>query len=169
MRPQARVHEGFRPLPHLFSGISQRGKDPRCHKIIMVITDSIADMLVRLRNAGNAGKPVAYVPYSDMKLRIAHALLKEGYITSIARKTLKGKTTERMIEIGIAYEVPGQPRVRGAERVSRPSRRLYAGAKKIRTVNQGHGIVLLSTPKGIMTGEAARKEHVGGEIICKIW
>jgi small subunit ribosomal protein S8 len=135
----------------------------------MVITDPIADMLMRIRNAGSAGKPLAYVPYSDLKLRIAHVLLKEGYIASIARKTLKGKTTERMIEIGVLYDAPRVPRLRGAERVSRPSRRLYVGAKDIHPVHQGHGIMLLSTPKGVLTGDAARKEHVGGEIICKIW
>jgi len=135
----------------------------------MVITDPIADMLVRLRNAGSAGKSLVYVPYSDLKLRIAHVLMKEGYVASISRKTLKGKTTERMIEIGLQYDGPGAPRVRGAERVSRPSRRLYLGAKDIRPVQQGHGIMLLSTPKGVLTGDAARKEHVGGEIICRIW
>ena len=128
----------------------------------MVTTDSIADMLVRMRNAGSAGKAFAYIPYSDLKIRIAHVLLKEGYIASIARKTLKGKTTERMIEVGIQYDAPRKPRIQGAERV-------YAGAKDIRLVRQGHGIMLLSTPKGILTGDAARKEHVGGEIICKIW
>ena len=135
----------------------------------MVITDPIADMLVRLKNGGSAGKTLVYVPYSDLKLRIAHALMAEGYIASIARKTLKGRTTQRMIEIGVQYDGPGEPRVRGAERISRPSRRLYVGAKEIRPIHQGHGIVLLSTPKGILTGDAARKEHVGGEIICKIW
>ncbi|MDO8521097.1 MAG: 30S ribosomal protein S8 [bacterium] len=135
----------------------------------MVTTDPIADMLVRLRNAGSAGKNFAYIPYSDLKLRIAHVLLKEGYIASIARKTLKGKTTERMIEVGIQYDAPRKPRIQGAVRVSRPSRRLYAGTKDIHPVRQGHGIMLLSTPKGILTGDAARKEHVGGEIICKVW
>lgn len=136
----------------------------------MVITDPIADMLVRLRNAGSAGKTLVYVPYSDLKLRIAHVLMKEGYISSIARKTLKeGKMSQRMIEIGVQYDGPRAPRVRGAERVSRPSRRLYLGAKDIRPVHQGHGIMLLSTPKGILTGDAARKEHVGGEVICTIW
>lgn len=141
----------------------------------MVTTDSIADMLVRMRNAGSAGKAFAYVPYSDLKLRIAHVLLKEGYVASVARKTLKGRTTERMIEIGIQYDLPAQagtprmPRINGALRVSQSSRRLYAGVKDIRLVRQGHGIMLLSTPKGILTGDAARKEHVGGEIICKIW
>ena len=135
----------------------------------MVITDPIADMLVRIRNAGAAGKSVAFIPYSDLKMRIASTLLKEGYISSITRKTLRGRRTDRMIEIGILYDAPRQPRIRGAERVSRPSRRQYAGTKDVHPVHQGHGIMLLSTPKGILTGDAARKEHVGGEIICTIW
>lgn len=141
----------------------------------MVTTDSIADMLVRLKNAGSSGKTVVYVPYSDLKLRIARALEDAGYVSSVERKTLKGKTTARMIAIGVLYDSPSaagaarSPRIRGAERVSRPSRRLYAGVRDLRPVRQGHGIMLLSTPKGILTGEVARKEHVGGEIICKVW
>jgi small subunit ribosomal protein S8 len=135
----------------------------------MVITDPIADLFVRIRNAGSAGKKVTYVPYSDIKLRILNLLLKEGYVESVAKKTLKGKHTVRVIEIGIVYDAPRQPRVRGMERVSRPSRRMYAGAKDVRKVHQGHGIMILSTPKGIMTGEEARKEHVGGEIVGKVW
>jgi small subunit ribosomal protein S8 len=135
----------------------------------MVINDPIADMLMRIRNAGSARKKTMLVPFSDLKLRIANVLEKEGYIEYVTKKIKKGKTTMRVLEVGIAYEPNNEPRVRGAERISRPSRRLYAGAKDIRKVNQGHGIVILSTPKGIMTGEEARKEHVGGELICKVW
>jgi small subunit ribosomal protein S8 len=93
----------------------------------------------------------------------------EGYLASVSKKVLKGRITERMIAVGIVYDAPRAPRVRGMERVSRPSRRVYIGAKELRPVNQGHGIMLLSTPKGILTGSDARKEHVGGEIIGKIW
>ena len=135
----------------------------------MVITDPIADMFMRIRNAGAAGKSVVYVPYSDVKLRIANVLAKEGYVGAVEKKVRKGRITERLIEIGVVYEAPRVPRVRGMERVSRPSRRMYTSAKDLRPVNQGHGIMLLSTPKGILTGEDARKEHVGGEIIGKIW
>lgn len=133
----------------------------------MVITDPIADMLMRIRNAGTAGKEFVHVPFSDLKLRIANVLMKEGYVASVEKKTKK--PTERMIEIGISYDAPRMPRVRGTQRISRPSRRLYTGAKNLKPVHQGHGIILLSTPKGILTGAEARKEHVGGEIICKIW
>ena len=141
----------------------------------MVITDPIADLLMRLRNAGVAGKTEIDVPHSDLKLRIANVLMKEGYVASVEKKTRKGKGVTRVIAIGISYDPPAHagaprvPRVRGTERISRPSRRLYAGAKAIKSVHQGHGVILLSTPKGIMTGEEARKENVGGEILCKIW
>jgi small subunit ribosomal protein S8 len=135
----------------------------------MVINDPIADMLMRIRNAGSARKKTTLIPFSDMKLRIANVLLSEGYVEYVAKKTKKGKTSMRVLEVGIAYEANNIPRVKGAERISRPSRRLYAGAKDIREVNQGHGVVILSTPKGVMTGTHARKEHVGGELICKVW
>lgn len=136
----------------------------------MVITDPIADMLMRIRNAGAAGKKTTLVPFSDMKFRIANVLQKEGYIEYAHKKTLKGnKNSMRVLEVGIVYDAPRVPRVRGMERVSRPSRRMYMGAKEIRPVNQGHGMMILSTPKGLLTDVDARKEHVGGEIICKVW
>lgn len=135
----------------------------------MVITDPIADMLMRIRNAGAAGKTFVAMPFSDIKFRIANLLLNEGYVASVEKKAKKGKPAERILELGVSYDGPRQPRVRGMERISRPSRRLYAGAKDIRKVNQGHGIMILSTPKGILSGDQARKEHVGGEIICKVW
>lgn len=135
----------------------------------MVISDPIADMFMRIRNGGNAGKKTVYIPYSDLKMRIANVLMKEGYLSSVSKKVLKGRTTERVIEVGVVYDAPSAPRVRGMERISRPSRRLYIGAKELRPVNQGHGIMILSTPKGILTGSEAHKEHVGGEIIGKVW
>ncbi len=135
----------------------------------MVITDPIGDMLMRIRNAGVANKTTTLVPFSDMKLRIANVLVKEGYITHVTKKTRKGKTSTRVLEVGIVYDAPRTPHVRGMERVSRPSRRMYIAAKELKPVLQGHGIFILSTPKGIMTDTEARKENVGGEIICKVW
>jgi small subunit ribosomal protein S8 len=141
----------------------------------MVITDPVGDMLVRIRNAGKAGKTHVSVPFSDLKLRIANVLLREGFVSGVEKKTKKGEKAERVIEIGIVYESGreggrgAQPRVQGMVRTSRPSRRIYIGAKDLKPVKQGLGIVILSTPKGILTGEEARKEHVGGEVLCKVW
>lgn len=132
-----------------------------------MVNDPIADMLVRLKNAGEAGKSVVEVPFSGLKLRIANILLEEGFLASVTKKTKKGNIGT--IEIGLAYDEMRRPRFSGLVRVSRPSRRMYSKSKEIRPVQQGHGIMILSTPKGVMTDAKARKENVGGEILCKIW
>jgi len=137
-----------------------------------MVTDPIADMFVRIRNAGKSGKTLVSVPFSELKLRIANVLLKEGYVDAVEKKT---KGSARIIEIVVSYEPTSYvgevriPRMKGASRVSRPSRRMYIGAKDIRPVNDGHGIMIISTPKGVMTGNEARKENVGGEVIGKVW
>lgn len=126
-------------------------------------------MLVRIRNAGNAGKASVAIPYSDLKIRIANILLAEGLVESVVKKAKKGDKAARTIEIGLKYEGPKSPRIRGLERVSKPSRRIYKGAGDLHGVHQGHGFMILSTPKGVMTDTAARKEHVGGEVLCAAW
>ena len=135
----------------------------------MVNTDPIADLLIRIKNAGMAGKQTVQIPFSEMKLRIANVLLAEGYVSQVDKKAKKGKSVEKYLEITLQYDGPRQPRLRGVSRVSKPSRRMYAGVSEIKPVQQGHGIMILSTPKGVMTDSNARKEHVGGEIICKVW
>jgi len=133
-----------------------------------MVNDPIADMLMRIKNAGEAGNVVTRIPHSDMKLRIANILQREGYIVGATKKAGK-KEVQKIIEVTLSYDAPKQPRIRGIVRVSRPSRRVYAGSTKLIPVNQGHGITILSTPKGLMTDKEARKEHVGGEVICKVW
>jgi small subunit ribosomal protein S8 len=101
-------------------------------------------------------------------LRIANILLEEGYLSSVTKKTKKS-AHHKFIEVGIIYEASRRPRLSGLVRVSRPSRRVYSGVAELKPVNQGHGIMILSTPKGVLTDKVARKEHVGGEVICKVW
>jgi small subunit ribosomal protein S8 len=127
--------------------------------------DPIADMLVNIKNAGNAGKAFAVVPFSNMKEAIAAALFKHGYIASYAKK---GKKVSKTLEVGIAYEGK-KPLVINAARVSKPSRRSYIKAADIRPIRNGYGLMILSTPKGIMTGDEARRAQVGGETLFKIW
>lgn len=127
--------------------------------------DKIADMLVAIKNAGNAGKVNVLVPYSGYKMNIARALFQEGYIKSYAQKKLKSGD---VLEIDLAY-ANDKPRITQVKRISKPSRRLYTNAKHIAPVRQGQGAVFLSTPKGVMTGKQARKEMVGGEILFQIW
>ena len=130
-----------------------------------MVTDPIADLLVRIKNAGNTGLPSTTIPYSQLKFEIVNLLEKEGYVGSVSKK---GKKAKKVIEVGIAY-IDKKPRIADAVRVSKPSRRIYMGVNDIRPVRHGYGLTVLSTPKGIMTDKEARKEHVGGEALFKIW
>ncbi len=127
--------------------------------------DKIADMLIAIKNAGNAGKETLSLPNSHYKADIARALFGEGYIKSYSQKKMKKGD---QLEIDIMYKKDGSPRITEVKRISKPSRRLYTGVKGIYSVKQGFGSLFLSTPKGIMTGEKARKEMVGGEMLFEI-
>ena len=127
--------------------------------------DKIADMLIAIKNAGNAGKETLSLPYSHYKADIARALFGEGYIKSYSQKKMKKGD---QLEIDIMYKKDGSPRITEVKRISKPSRRLYTGVKGIYSVKQGFGSLFLSTPKGIMTGEKARKEMVGEEMLFEI-
>ena len=128
--------------------------------------DPIANMLIMIKNASNAEHAFVSFPFSKIKFAIALVLEKEGYISSVAKKMKKGFP---IIEVGIAIINDGTPRIHNIERVSKPSLRVYTGSKEIKSHKQGHGITVLSTPKGIMTNREARKELVGGEVLFKIW
>lgn len=128
--------------------------------------DPIADMLVNIKNAATAGKPFALVSYSKLKLSIANILVQEGYLKSVAKR---GKKAKKFIELEIMYHQDKTPRLSGATRISRPSKRVYYGTTDVRPVRNGYGLLVLSTPKGILTGKDARKEHVGGEALFKVW
>ncbi|OHA84375.1 MAG: 30S ribosomal protein S8 [Candidatus Yonathbacteria bacterium RIFCSPLOWO2_01_FULL_47_33b] len=127
--------------------------------------DPIADMLISIKNAGNAGKSTAVVPFSKMKETIATVLFQNGFIASYAKK---GKKVVKTLELGIAFDGK-QPRVANVARVSKPSKRVYIKAAEIKLVKNGYGLLVLSTPKGVMTGAEARKAQVGGEALFKIW
>mgnify|MGYP001575624302 CR=1 FL=1 len=127
--------------------------------------DPIADMLTRIQNASAVKKEAVSVSYSKLKFAIAAVLLKKGYLASVNRK---GKKDTKFIEVGIAY-TDGRPKIHKISRLSKLSRRLYTGFRDIKSVRQGYGDVVLSTPKGILTGNEARKQKVGGEVLFKIW
>lgn len=127
--------------------------------------DPIADMLTRIQNAGKAGKQTVLVSYSKLKFAVASVLLKEGYILSLNKK---GRKDGKFIEISLAYE-GRTPKILGVTRISKPSRRMYTTFHDIMPVRQGHGDLILSTPKGILTGKEARTMKVGGEMLFKIW
>ena len=131
----------------------------------MHITDPIADMLTRIRNANSARHDTVDVPASNMKKSIAQILLDEGYIKSYQ---IVDDGTQGVIHITLKYN--GKDKViTGLRRVSKPGLRVYVGADELRRVLRGLGIAIVSTSKGVMTDKAARAAHVGGEVLAFVW
>jgi small subunit ribosomal protein S8 len=137
----------------------------------MSVNDPIADLLTRMRNAMLAGHQLVALPSSKLKVAIAKILKEEGYITSY--EVVDGKTTgQKVLRIRLKYVGERRERkavITGLERISRPGRRVYTNKRDIPWVLSGMGIAIVSTPKGVMTGQRARQLGVGGEILCKIW
>ena len=133
----------------------------------MHITDPIADMLTRIRNANNAKHDTVDIPASNMKKAIAQILLDEGYIKAFQ---LVDDGTQGVIHVTLKYINPGKEKViSGLRRVSKPGLRVYAGADELPRVLRGLGVAIVSTSKGIMTDKAARAAHVGGEVLAFVW
>jgi small subunit ribosomal protein S8 len=130
------------------------------------MTDPIADMLTRIRNAVRAKHPRVEMPHSKTKAAIAAVLQSEGYING-ASAVEKGKF--KVLRVALRYDGEGRPLISGIEMVSKPGRRVYAGHDEIPRVLGGVGTSIVSTPKGILSGREARKAGVGGEIICSVW
>ena len=132
----------------------------------MHITDPIADMLTRIRNASNAKHETVDVPASNMKKSIAQILLDEGYIKNFQ---VIDDNTQGVIRITLKY-LPGKEKaIQGLRRVSKPGLRVYAGADELPRVLRGLGFAIISTSKGVMTDKAARTAHVGGEVLAFVW
>ena len=131
-----------------------------------MMTDPIADMLTRIRNATNARKASVDVPWSRQKQAIARVLVEEGYL---AGATTVEAQPRNILRIDLRYDPQRRPVILGMRRVSRPSLRVYVGAGDIPAVRSGLGVNVLSTPKGVLVDRDARREHVGGEVICTVW
>ncbi len=132
----------------------------------MSISDPIADMLTRIRNAIMAKHDFVLVPTSKMKLAIARIFKEEGFISDY--EVLKGKPY-RVIKVYLRYKDNNQPFLSGLERVSKPGLRVYVQREEIPRVYGGLGIAIVSTPKGIMTGQQAWRQGTGGELLCYVW
>ena len=132
----------------------------------MHITDPIADMLTRIRNANNAKHDTVDVPASNMKKAIAQILLDEGFIKNFQ---LIDDGTQGVIRIALKYGAGKEKVISGLRRVSKPGLRVYAGADELPKVLRGLGIAIVSTSKGIMTDKKARAAHVGGEVLAFVW
>ena len=131
----------------------------------MSMQDPIADMLTRIRNAAAAGLEKVAIPLSKEKKAIAEVLMEEGYLSSVS---VEGEGVKSQIVVVLKY-AGTKAVIEGIERVSKSSCRVHCGSREIPRVRNGLGIVVLSTPKGIMSGRKAAKENVGGEILCRVW
>lgn len=128
----------------------------------MSMTDPVADMLTRIRNAQSAQKPAVVMPSSKLKVAIAHVLKGEGYIDEFAVRENDGKP---LLDIALKYYA-GRAVIERIERVSKPGLRVYRGKNDLPQVMNGLGVAIVSTPKGVMTDRKARAENVGGEVLC---
>ena len=132
----------------------------------MTVSDPIADMLTRIRNAVMVQHDSVLIPSSKMKLAIAKNLKEEGFIGDY--EVVKGKP-HRVIKVQLKYDENSQPIITGLERVSKPGLRVYVGWKEIPRVCGGLGIAIVSTSKGVMTGQQAWRQGIGGELLCYVW
>jgi small subunit ribosomal protein S8 len=128
------------------------------------MTDTISDMLTRIRNASRVQLPAVEIPHSKMKESIAHILKKEGYVSEV---TVAGKPF-KTIKLQLKYQGK-KSIIEGIKRISRPGLRHYVGATDIPRVRGGLGVSVVSTPEGVMTGNNARKKNLGGELLCYVW
>lgn len=134
-----------------------------------MMTDPIADMLTRIRNAQAVGKPSIFLPTSKLKRIVAELLAREGWLGGVAvRPSSTGGPREELV-LTLSYRRPGVPRLTSIRRVSKPGRRVYVAHESIPRVKGGMGMLILSTPQGMMTNKEAKKLGIGGEVICEVY
>lgn len=132
----------------------------------MSMTDPIADMLARIRNAQMAGHESLTMPRSNIKVEIAKILSNEGFIEGFVEDQ---RGPQGHVKVFLKYDTGNRGIIRGLRRVSKPSRRVYVGKDEIPRVRDGLGVAILTTPRGVLTDAQARKAGVGGEVICQVW
>ncbi len=130
------------------------------------MNDTISDMLTRIRNALMVQKSEVVLPYSNFKYSLAKVLQSEGWISKVE---VKEEEKNKSLALALKYDQVGQPIITGIKRVSKPGQRIYSGRTEIPKVLGGIGTTIVSTSKGLMTDKEARKQKVGGEIVCQIW
>jgi len=130
------------------------------------MTDPISDMLTRIKNAGAVSHQTVSIPFSKIKVSILRILKREGFIEAFEKK---GKKIRKSLIVKLRYTRNGGHYILGIQRVSKPGRKVYKKKTEIFPVKQGYGLMILSTPQGLMTNKEARKKGVGGEVMFKIW
>ena len=133
----------------------------------MSMTDPIADLLTRVRNGAAARKEYVDCPWSTMKERVAKVMVAEGFLREIS--TVEVGEKKKDLRVWLRYDGAQRPAIRGVRRVSRPSARIYVGAKEMPVLRAGMGINIISTPVGVLVDREAARRNVGGEIICAVW
>ncbi|HOI60048.1 MAG TPA: 30S ribosomal protein S8 [Candidatus Pacearchaeota archaeon] len=128
--------------------------------------DRVADMLTTINNAQIVSKKQISVPYSEFKFRIAELLQKEGYVLNVEKK---GRVPNKKIIIDLKYKENGTPMITKIKKISKQGQRIYKTSSEIKPVKSGYGLSIISTSKGVVTNKEARKNNVGGEIICEVW
>jgi small subunit ribosomal protein S8 len=131
-----------------------------------MMTDPIADLLTRIRNAVRVERPFVDAPFSKMKLRVVEALEREGYIWD---HQILEQEPVNILRINLKYGPNGEKLIQHLERISKPGCRVYVGVADVRDIRQGTGIGILSTSRGVLSSREARKEGVGGEMLCEVW
>ncbi len=132
----------------------------------MSMSDPIADLLTRMRNALSAGHSRVDVPASRIKEDICNVLQEQGYILGY---TIVGEGARKTLQISLKYDVDGRPTIREIKRISKPSLRVYARSRDLRPVRGGLGMSIVTTSQGVMTAKQARKAGIGGEVLCQVW
>ena len=132
----------------------------------MNLTDPVADFLTRIRNAQNSRHQKLDVPASKLKAEIARILKEEGYIANVKPVDEEGR---QLLRVYLKYGASNEAVIRDLKRVSKPGCRVYIGKDEIRRVQGGLGIAIMTTPRGVLTGRQARREGVGGEVLCEVW
>jgi small subunit ribosomal protein S8 len=130
------------------------------------MTDVVGDFIIRLKNAGAVGKTSVSAPFSQFRQAIAEKLKSAGYITAYEKR---GKKVRKTLEVTLKYRAGGAHAISGVKRISHPGQRMYRGVHDIKSVKYGHGALILSTPKGVLTDKEAKREKVGGEALFEIW
>ncbi|MBN2049466.1 MAG: 30S ribosomal protein S8 [Spirochaetales bacterium] len=132
----------------------------------MAVSDPIADMLTKIRNASSAGFDRVDIPTSKLKLEVIKILKNEGYIKNFKKTTNEGKN---LIRVFLKYDTESKPIIHGIQKISKPGRRIYSGYRRLPRVLNGYGTLIISTSDGVTTGKKAAEKKVGGELICSIW
>lgn len=132
----------------------------------MAVSDPVADMLTKIRNSVSAGHEKVDIYPSKIKLEVVKILKNEGYVKNFKKTTVDNKN---IIRIFLKYDENQKPIIHGIKKISTPGRRIYAGYRKMPRVLNGHGILIVSTSTGVITGKKASERKVGGELICSVW